>query len=404
MASIKDVPVVVKKIGVMGLAKKTWAEVTKDDVFTWGSALAYAWIFAIFPFLIFTLTLAPYLPGDVKARAMTEINNAAMTGLGPGEGSQMLVNSINEVMTKPQGGLFSVALILALWGASGGMSMTMSALDKAYYVTCERGFIKQRLVAIGLTVATALLILTVLFLLPVGTAIVEYLSKKGSLGTVGVWLVNILRYVVAGALGFVTVSLIYYYGPSIKQKWQAVSPGAIFTVVVAALLAVGFGFYVSNFGSFNKTYGALGGAIILLLFFYLTAVVLLIGAELNSVIDFEVLGVQPGERDFTRKVAAAQGDADAANAAAPGSTKPGSPGNAGAPTGGGGWRPQPAMARDEEGGSAKGAVVKYGAIALAARWAWKRWARAKARKLIKLRTERAKEVRDYIARRRAAVN
>ena len=403
MASIKDVPVVVKKIGVMGLAKKTWAEVTKDDVFTWGSALAYAWIFAIFPFLIFMLTLAPYLPGNVKDRAIMEINNAAMTGLGGGEGSQMLVNSVKEVMTKPQGGLLSVGLILALWGASGGMTMTMSALDKAYYVTCERGFIKQRLVAIGLTVATALLILTVLFLLPIGTAIVEYLAKQGSLGTLGVWLVNILRYVVAGALAFVTVSLIYYFGPSIKQKWQAVSPGAIFTVVVAALLAVAFGFYVSNFGSFNKTYGALGGAIILLLFFYLTAVVLLIGAELNSVIDFEVLGVQPGERDFTRKVAAAQGS-DATTAPGEGSSKPGSPGTSGPPLPTGGWQPRPALAREGEGGSAKGAVVKYGAIALAARWAWKRWARARARKLIKTRTERATEVRDYIARRRAAMN
>src|SRR5687768_6712498 len=123
MASIKDVPVVVKKLGVMGLTKKTWAEVTKDDVFTWGSALAYAWIFAIFPFLIFTLTLAPYLPGNVKERAMNEISNAAYTGLGAGDGSKMIVNSIHEVMNKPQGGLFSVALILALCGARGGLAM-----------------------------------------------------------------------------------------------------------------------------------------------------------------------------------------------------------------------------------------------------------------------------------------
>src|SRR3569623_3104811 len=113
-------------------------------------------------------------------------------------------------MSHQQGGLLSVGLILALWGASGGMTMTMSALDKAYYVTCARSFIKQRLVAIGLTVATAILILAVLVLLPIGTAIIEYLGKLGHLGGAAKLGINILRYVVAAGLAFVTVSLIYY--------------------------------------------------------------------------------------------------------------------------------------------------------------------------------------------------
>src|SRR5918993_379632 len=82
MASVKEFPKVAKKLGWKELGKRVWGEVSKDDVFTWGSALAYAWIFAIFPLLIFMLTLAPYLPGNVKAQAEQMITNGAQRGLG----------------------------------------------------------------------------------------------------------------------------------------------------------------------------------------------------------------------------------------------------------------------------------------------------------------------------------
>jgi membrane protein len=305
MASVKDFPKVAKKLGWMELGKRVWGEVNKDDVFTWGSALAYSWIFAIFPFIIFMLTLAPYLPGNVKAGAEQVITNAAARGLGA-DSKSPIVTSVKEVINQPQGGLLSFGLILALWGASGGMVMTMQALDKAYYVNCTRGFIKQRLIATAMTIGTALLVLSVLLLLPVGTAITEYLRDRGAIGTAAVWGINLLRYAIALGLLFLVVAVIYYFGPCIKQKWQTVTPGAIFTVVIWVVLGFAFGYYVKNFGNFNKTYGALGGAIILLLFFYINGVVLLIGAELNSVIDFVSLGAEPGKTvDFTRVAQAA---------------------------------------------------------------------------------------------------
>src|SRR5687768_8792619 len=106
MASVKEFPKVAKKLGWKELGKRVWGEVSKDDVFTWGSALAYAWIFAIFPFLIFTLTLAPYLPGNVKAGAQNMIENAAARGLGANQDSP-IVTSVKEVINQPQGGLLS---------------------------------------------------------------------------------------------------------------------------------------------------------------------------------------------------------------------------------------------------------------------------------------------------------
>jgi len=325
MARVQDVPKVVKSLGFMPLAKKVWGEVTEDDVFTWGSALAYAWIFAIFPFLIFLLTLAPYLPGNVKQQATDGVKNVATRSIGGDTGAQV-EKSITDVMNHQKGGLLSIGLILALWGASGGMTMTMSALDKAYYVHCSRSFIKQRAIAIGLTVGVAVLILLVLLLLPIGTGVIAYLTKHGHLGVVGKVAINLVRYVIALGLLFAIVSMIYYFGPCIKQKYQMITPGAVFTVAVWIVLGFGFGFYVTHFGNFNATYGALGGAIIMLLFFYINAVVLLIGAELNSVLDFETLNVKPGATDLSQ--AKAKAEYDTTHAGEPKATPEGAQGNA----------------------------------------------------------------------------
>jgi membrane protein len=376
MARVSDVPKVVRSLGFLEFVKKVWAEVTKDDVFTWGSALAYAWIFAIFPFMIFLLTMAPYLPGGAKGQILEQVKSVSQRTIG-GEGAQMAYNSVEQVVNNQKGGLLSIGLVLALWGASGGMVMTMSALDKAYYVQCTRSFIKQRAVAIGLTVATAVLILSVVFLLPIGTAILNFLH----LGIVGKILINLVRYAVALALLFAVVSMIYYFGPCIKQKYQAVTPGAVFTVVVWILGGIGFAYYVQNFGNFNATYGALGGAIILLLYFYINAVVLLIGAELNAVIDFETLNVEKGAADISQAKAKDEYDSEHAGEpkATPEGAKKGQPGSSASSGGGQHHEPFHLPVLPTPAKSAVGRKVLIGASSLfALRWAWRKYWMARA--------------------------
>lgn len=290
--------------------RKLWAEIQQDAIFTWASSLAYSWIFALFPFIIFLLTLAPYMPGAAKSDVMKELDPAIRQTVS-GDVADQLLRNIHDVMQNTKGGLLSFGLILALWGASGGMSMTMSAIDKAYEVESERSFFRHRLVAMALTVAVVFLVLVVLVLLPIGGAVVRYFQDRALIGDAVTLAVNIARYVLAILLLLASVSLIYYFGPNIRQRWHTVTPGAILTVVLWVAMGLGFGFYVSHFGNFNKTYGTLGAAIILLLFFYLAAAVLLIGAELNSVIDFAVFQVKPGTRDFTGATDAATQRKDA---------------------------------------------------------------------------------------------
>lgn len=308
MAKISDLPGVVRSMKFVPFLKKVWAEVSADDVFTWASALAYSWVFAMFPLLLAIVTLAPFMPGQTREKAVAEVKQTIAESGVVGKTGEQIGQTIEEVMNKPQGGLLGLGLLLAIWGASGGMAMTMTALDRAYEVKVPRSFVKQRLVAIGLTLATIVLVLLVLVLLPVGGAIVEYFKDQGRIGGAIVILLNVVRYVIAAALLLAVVTLVYYFGPNIRQKWHAVSPGAVIAVLTWIVVGLAFGVYVNNFGNFNATYGALGAAIALLLFFYISATILLVGAEINSIVDFATLGVEPGTQDFTEAVTDAKQD------------------------------------------------------------------------------------------------
>ena len=298
MARLRDVPRAFKTVGVWTFFKRIWQEIVDDTVFVWASALAYAWLFAIFPFMIFLLTLIPRLPEQVKDRAFTQVHEAVETVLA-GDAAQMMNDNIDKVLNRRHTALLNLGLIVTLWAASGGMAMTMSALDKCYDVPLGRPFYKQRPLAILLTVVVATLILAVLVLIPVGTAVTHYFERHPvayvTHGMVVGW--NLARYSLAVILLLALLAIVYYWGPSIRQKFNPITPGAVFTLAVWLLLGVLFRLYVNKFGKYDQTYGTVGGVAVLLLFFYIDAVVLLVGAEINSEIDF-ILGVPRGSLDF----------------------------------------------------------------------------------------------------------
>jgi membrane protein len=303
MARISDVPHVLRTVGIWGFFKRVWQQISEDLVFTWSAALAYSWIFAIFPFLIFMLTLAPYLPYNAKDTAIREVNEFIDKSLA-GDAAQTLKDNIAKVTSQPRGGLLSVGLLLTIWAAAGGMSMTMTALDIAYDIDKGRPWWKQRLVAIALTIVVAVIILTVMMLLPVGTLVLKWLAAKGAIFKPLLWLINVVRYVVALGLLFGVLALIYYFGPSIRTKFHAITPGAIFAIAFWIALGLTFRFYVNKWGSYDKTYGTVAGAVILLLFFYIDAIVLLVGAEINSEIDFVSVGLPSHPEEKPQEAAA----------------------------------------------------------------------------------------------------
>jgi len=200
----------------------------------------------------------------------------------------------------------SIGLLVTIWAASGGVNMTMTALDRCYEVERGRSFFHRRAVAIAITIVVATMIVAVLVLVPIGNLVIKYVvehwpEKTTPIPRALLWTLNGARYVAALVLMLTVVAIMYYYGISVKQKWRVFSPGAVFTIGVWVLLGFAFRWYVNTFGkdSYNRTYGTVGGVAVLLLFFYLDALVLMVGAEINSEIDYEVLGVERGSRDFT---------------------------------------------------------------------------------------------------------
>jgi len=177
----------------------------------------------------------------------------------------------------------------------------MAALDKCYELEKGRAFYKQRPLAVLLTVMVAALILAVVVLLPVGTAVRTWLIHRGLVTESNIgWVVlfDLVRWMLALLFMVSALTLIYHLGPSVKHHFHWLTPGAAFCLVVWVVLGLVFKLYVEKFGKYDQTYGTVGGVAVLLLFFYIDALVLLIGAEINSEIDFEVLKVKRGTRDF----------------------------------------------------------------------------------------------------------
>jgi membrane protein len=296
MASLRDLQPVMKELGLWQLSKRVYQQSNEDNIFVLASALAYSWLFSIFPFLILLLSLVPYLPD--KARNIADQKTTEWVSKALGKEAPTINDNLRSLLNEPRRGWLGISLAVSLWVASGGMSMTMSALDQCYDLKTFRPYYKQRPLAILLTLCVTVLVLLVFILLPIG-AWVSYIFRQWH--TIGIPLLlafDLVRYLIAISLIFTILSIIYHFGPAIRQPFFLITPGGTFCLIVWLLLDLLFRFYIDRFARYDQTYGTVGGAAILLFFFYIIALVLLVGAEINSEIDYALLGVEPGTKDF----------------------------------------------------------------------------------------------------------
>ena len=159
----------------------------------------------------------------------------------------------------------------------------------------------NRLIAIIITIVVAALSILILLLLPIGTIATRWLERQSTDPSASrlLWTWNTSRWPLSILLMLLIMGITYYFGTGIRQRFRIITPGAVFSVIVWTLLAAAFRFYVNKYGSYDKTYGTVGGVAVILFVFYLDALVLLIGAEINAEVDF-ACGIQRGTRDFQR--------------------------------------------------------------------------------------------------------
>jgi membrane protein len=308
MARLSDIPKVYRSVGLIPFCNRVWDEVSKDNLLVWASALAYSWLFAIFPFFIFLLAVLHYLPMQARDETKAEIGHMIALQF-PSVANSTLWKDIegnqNNLLNQPtiRGRLLYTGLLIALWAASSGTSMTMAALDRCYELDNGRSFIRHRLVAILLTIVVAIMLLAVMCLLPVATVFKHWVINQGvNPSNFALVLFDVVRWVLSVVLMMLILTLIYYNGPAIHQHFRFVTPGSLFVVIVWILLGLLFRLYVERIGArgYSQTYGTVGGVAILLMFFYIDALVLLIGAEINAEVDFEILRVRRGSCDFRK--------------------------------------------------------------------------------------------------------
>ena len=260
------------------LLKRAVKDFLKDDMSTYSAALAYAALFALFPFLIFLIALLGFLNIPEFFDWLLDQGQTAL----PADAFGMLEEIITQIRGQARGGLLSIGIIVAIWGASGGVRSVMNAMNVAFDVEETRPIWKRYLLSIFYTLGIAVLLIAASGLMLTGPELMESIASEVGLGDLFVTLWTWLRWPVLVVLLMLVAALVYYVAPNVDQPFALITPGAAFAVVMWVIASVGFSLYVSNFANYGSTYGSLGSMIILLLFFYVSSAVLLLGAEVNA--------------------------------------------------------------------------------------------------------------------------
>jgi membrane protein len=265
------------------VTRRVWNEISKDNMSIVAAGCAFYAMLALFP----AITALVSIYGLVADPGQIEQQVNAMRGVLPEEAVGLVAGQAHQVAAGATGGLgwsAALALLLALWSASAGVKTLFTALNIAYEEKETRGLVRFNLTALLFTLAAIVAMVVGLGVIIGVPAVMQYLP----LGPLGQWLVRITSWLVLVVLLIVGLAMIYRFGPSrAPANWRWLSPGASVATAVWLLASVAFSFYVANFASYNQTYGALGGVIILLMWLYISAFVILLGAELNAELELQ---------------------------------------------------------------------------------------------------------------------
>lgn len=261
--------------------EKTATEVHEDGCFGLAAQLAFYFLLALFPALLFLVALIGYMPIE---NALDELL-ATLGTVAPRELVALLRAQLAAIGSGNHSGLLTLGIAGAVWSSSAAMVAIIDALNRAYDVGEWRPWWKRRLVALGLTIALSAFIIVSLALVLIGPDAARRVAGWVGAAPVAVLLWSLLRWPVMIALIVFGVDLVYYFAPNRRTRWEWITPGAIVATVLWIVSSFAFKFYVMNFGNYTATYGAIGGIIVTMLWFYVSSVAILIGAELNGVID-----------------------------------------------------------------------------------------------------------------------
>jgi membrane protein len=254
-------------------------ELAYDDCMGMAAQIAYFLMLALFPFLIFMLSLISSLP--VGSDLQGELLHALSEQL-PSEAYNEVAGTVLTLLPAGNAGLLSLGLLAAIWSGSMGVGALITTINRAYNIRPRRHIFTQKMLSIGLTlVLSAIWLLStsiVLFGPRLTGTLFQWLGLAGSVDNL--W--TTLRLPLVFLLSLVALSLLYYYAPEARQKFRWILPGAITATVLWLLASSLFRLFVRNFGAYNKTYGSLTGVIVLMIWLWISGLIFLLGAEINA--------------------------------------------------------------------------------------------------------------------------
>ncbi|MBM7662629.1 membrane protein [Bacillus mesophilus] len=270
MVSITSIPTFLKDL---------WGRFHHDEVAGLSAELAYFFLLSLFPFMIFLITLIGYLPID------QETVISFLRQYAPGEAMNLIENNISGIIQNHNSGLLSFGIIATIWSASNGLNAVIRAFNRAYDVKETRSFIVARLMSILLTIAMIIVIVIALLLPVFGKQIGLFIFSAMGLSETFLVIWNAARWIISFFVLFLVFSCLYYFAPNKHLHWKEVFSGAFIATLGWIIVSSAFSYYVGSFGNYSATYGSLGGIIVLMIWFYLTGMIILIGGEINAIIN-----------------------------------------------------------------------------------------------------------------------
>ncbi len=263
--------------GWIQVAKRGWREAKADQVPLLAAGVAFYAFLAIFPALIAVVSIYG-LFADPSTIA-NQLNS--LTATLPDEAAQVITDQVTALSMRRQtlGISLVLSLLIALWSASAGTSNLLTAINVAYNAEEQRGFVKKRLMALGLTVAAIIFMVIILGLVAVLPPLLKVVFGTGALR----WVLQIVGWLIVVVLVPAALALLYRLAPdrdAPRMKWASV--GAVVATLIWLAASIGFSIYTSTFGNYAKTYGVFAGIVVLLFWLWLTMYAILLGAEINA--------------------------------------------------------------------------------------------------------------------------
>lgn len=279
-------------VSLYRIVKRFLNNLQDDEIMDRANGVAFNFILAIFPAIIFLFTLIPYVtryfPEINRESIMGFLRELAESGLMPPGMYDVASTTILDIVSNQRGGLLTLGFLFALVLSTNGMLALMRAFNACYKTIENRSGFKTRLIATALTINMTFVLFVTILLLVVGQLVIEYLLMNFSgltsfnLSSFEVNLLFALRFIVIFITFFLTISTIYYFGPAIHYNWRFFSIGSFIATLLCLAVSYGFSYYITNFGTYNKVYGSIGVLIALLVWVQLITVVLLVGYEINA--------------------------------------------------------------------------------------------------------------------------